>query len=103
MQDSVQIAGPGPVRDVRVTVDTTHTYIGDLRVKFRSPSGREVVLHDRAGGSVDNILRTFDVAAVPALSGFNGEAATGTWTLLVADLEGRDVGKLNRWELRISP
>jgi subtilisin-like proprotein convertase family protein len=27
--------------------------------------------------------------------------ARGVWTLRVADLDGRDVGKLNRWELEL--
>ena len=30
-----------------------------------------------------------------------GEAITGEWKLQVADLAGADLGKLNRWALRI--
>lgn len=103
VSDNVNITGPGTVREIQVSVDITHTYIGDLRVALRSPSGREVVLHDRAGQSVDNILQTYDVSKVPDLARFAGETAAGRWTLLVADLAGHDVGKLNRWELRILP
>lgn len=102
ISDAVSIAGTGSVGTVRVTVDITHTYIGDLRISVRSPSGRNVTLHDRAGGSADNILQTYDAASVPALATFAGEPTAGTWTLFVADLEGRDVGKLNRWELSMT-
>jgi subtilisin-like proprotein convertase family protein len=101
--DTVRIPGTGLVREVRVTVDITHTFIGDLRISLRSPSGRTAVLHDRTGGDADNILRTYDAAAAPSLAGFAGETAAGTWTLAVSDHAGRDVGKLNRWELRITP
>jgi subtilisin-like proprotein convertase family protein len=103
VSDGVDITGPGAVREVRVTVDITHTYIGDLRVALRSPSGREVVLHARAGQGADNILQTYDLSKVPDLARFAGDTAAGRWTLLVADLAGRDIGKLNRWELRIFP
>ena len=33
---------------------------------------------------------------------FNGTPAQGPWTLHVADLAGRDAGKLNRWGLRLT-
>lgn len=103
ISDAVHIAGIGTVGVVRVTVDITHTFIGDLLIFVRAPSGREVTLHDRAGGGADNILQTYDPASVPALATFAGEPTAGTWTLCVADLEGRDVGKLNRWELGLTP
>jgi subtilisin-like proprotein convertase family protein len=60
-----------------------------------------VVLHDRTGGSRDNIERSYSVANLPALENFQGEDLRGEWRLNVADLEGRDMGKLNRWALRI--
>jgi subtilisin-like proprotein convertase family protein len=101
--DGVDIHGAGTVRDVRVSVDITHTYIGDLRVILRSPSGREVTLHNRTGRGIDNILETYNATNVPSLIEFSGEPLAGRWILQVADLAGRDVGKLNRWELRLTP
>jgi subtilisin-like proprotein convertase family protein len=103
VSDSVEIAGTGSVREVRVFVDITHTYIGDLRVVLRSPSGREVTLHNRAGGPSDNLLRTYDASTAPDLASLVGESTAGRWTLRVSDLAGRDVGKLNRWELHVLP
>lgn len=103
IRDDVDIAGPGPIREVRVALDITHTWVGDLRVTLRSPSGTDVVLHDRQGASADNIIRTYEPATTPALVAFAGEPAAGRWSLSVVDLAGRDVGKLNRWELRIVP
>jgi len=31
-----------------------------------------------------------------------GRSAQGTWTLSVTDLAGRDLGKLNRWGLKLT-
>jgi subtilisin-like proprotein convertase family protein/subtilisin family serine protease len=95
------MARAGRIGDLDVAVDITHTYIGDLRVALRSPAGTEVVLHDRAGGSTDNLRATYASAAVVPLQALRGESCEGQWTLKVQDLAARDVGKLNRWSLRI--
>lgn len=91
----------GDVGQVEVRVEITHTYVGDLSVSLVSPAGTTVVLHDRAGGSEDNLIKTFTATQVPALAGLAGQPARGTWTLKVADRAGQDVGKLARWSLRI--
>ena len=77
--------------------------IGDLRVSVVSPSGTEVVLHNRAGASDDNLVRTFTPTTTPALATLVGQSATGQWKLKVVDLEKQDVGKLNSWRLLIKP
>ena len=94
-------ASEGDVGQVEVRVEITHTYVGDLSVSLVSPAGTTVVLHDRAGGSEDNLIKTFTATQVPALAALAGQPARGTWTLKVADHAGQDVGKLARWSLRI--
>ena len=101
IQRTLVTAEAGEVGSVEVTLDITHTYIGDLRARLRSPAGTEVVLHDRAGGSANNIARTFTAATTPALAMLTGKPIAGGWTLLVSDHEAADVGKLNRWSLTI--
>jgi subtilisin-like proprotein convertase family protein len=91
----------GQVVGVEATLDISHTYIGDLRVRLRSPSGAEAVLHDRSGGSGDNIARTYTAANTPTLATLAGKPVAGTWTLLVSDHDAVDVGKLNRWSLTL--
>jgi subtilisin-like proprotein convertase family protein len=62
-----------------------------------------VALHDRVGGSLDNIIRTYTPSTTPALNTLRGQPIQGAWRLRVADLESADVGKLNRWALRLKP
>ncbi|MGS0692112.1 S8 family serine peptidase [Shewanella sp. 30m-9] len=88
--DDVQVFG------VNANVDISHTWSGDLAVTLTSPAGTEVVLHNREGGSADDIVKSWD------LSAFNGEMATGTWTLSVDDNVGSDTGTLNSWGMIIS-
>lgn len=77
-----------------VTVDITHTFIGDLVVSLIAPDGTAYVLHNRAGGSADDIKQTYPV-------NLSGEAANGAWKLRVQDLANGDIGQLNRWALTL--
>jgi len=91
----------GQIKDISVSVDITHTYIGDLTVNLVSPQGASISLHTRTGGGADNIIKTYTTATTAGLATLVGKAVVGTWQLKVADLAGRDVGKLNRWALKI--
>jgi subtilisin-like proprotein convertase family protein len=101
IQRSLTAAGAGNVKDIEVSVDITHSYIGDLRVTLISPADTHVELHSRSGGGADNIIRTYSRSTTPALASLIDEPVEGQWKLHVADLAGRDVGKLNQWVLKI--
>ncbi|MFT7834805.1 S8 family serine peptidase [Saccharothrix sp. BKS2] len=75
-----------------VQVDITHTYIGDLVVDLVAPDGSVYNLHNRSGGSADNINRSYTVNA-------SSETAAGTWQLRVRDAASFDTGTLNSWTL----
>ena len=44
---------------VTVSVDISHSWIGDLTVKLRSPTGTEYTLHNKEGGSADNLVKSW--------------------------------------------
>ena len=90
------------VKSVEVSVDITHTFIGDLEVKLIAPDGTTIPLHHQTGGSADNIIKTYNEANTPALQHLRGQPIAGTWRLKVADVTAQDVGKCNRWLLRIT-
>lgn len=95
------------VGDVDVEVDITHTFQGDLIVELVSPDGTVVRLHNRTGGTIDNIQVTYDDEGFPPsgpgqLSDFDGAPALGLWTLRVQDHAGIDLGSLNSWKLKIA-
>ncbi|MCW5636423.1 MAG: M6 family metalloprotease domain-containing protein, partial [Rubrivivax sp.] len=88
---------------VEVSVDISHTYIGDLQVSLVSPAGTAVLLHDRAGGSARDLAKTYTAATTPALGTLAGKAAAGTWKLRVVDRAAQDQGKLNSWRVLLKP
>jgi M6 family metalloprotease-like protein len=91
----------GTVKTVKVGVDLTHTYIGDLQVALQSPAGTTVMLHNRTGRASRDIKATYSFDTTPDLARFSQESLAGTWQLLVKDLASRDVGRLNRWSIEI--
>ncbi len=95
--------GGATVTGIEVHVDITHTYIGDLIVRLTSPRGTTAILHNRSGGTLENIHCWYPSEVQPAesLDRFIGEPTDGEWVLFVSDNAGIDVGTLNEWCLRI--
>ncbi|MFF0551650.1 S8 family serine peptidase [Streptomyces sp. NPDC004311] len=77
---------------LKVGVNIVHTYIGDLKVDLIAPDGSVYTVHNRTGGSADNINQVYTVNA-------SSEAANGTWKLRVNDNAGGDTGKIDSWNL----
>lgn len=100
---SLEINASGKAKNVEVSVDITHTYIGDLKVTLQSPTGTNIDLHNRFGAGQDNLIQVYSAATTPDLAKLAGETISGTWSLKVADLAAQDEGKLNRWSLKIVP
>jgi len=83
----------GIIEEGTAKVVIQHPYQGDLVVKIKSPDGEEIVLHNREGGSTNNIEQTY------SLDAFKGKNTLGIWTLMVRDGAPRDNGVLKYWKL----
>ncbi|MCB5212165.1 S8 family serine peptidase [Rheinheimera aquimaris] len=92
----ISVPQSGSLFGVNVSVDITHTWRGDLIVVLRSPEGTEHTLHNRTGGSEDNLVQSWQ------LDSFNGEEMQGDWTLTVSDNANLDTGTLNNWQLTLT-
>lgn len=92
----------GTLIDITLAVDITHSYTGDLAVALVAPGGARIPLHERAGGSADNLIREWTSTTAAKLSSLIGTRSDGDWVLEVADLAAVDVGKLNRWGLKMT-
>jgi len=93
---TLYVSGNYTISEINVYVDITHTYIGDLIVEIISPIGTNVRLHNRSGGSSDNITTWYDtntsVDGPGGLSDFNGQSSQGNWKLKVSDNASADTG-----------
>ena len=96
----IGLVGGGTVRQLKVGLDITHTFIGDLRVELVSPTGRRAILHGQLGGAARNLVMTYDSASPGSvLATLVGQPVGGNWVLRVTDLAGQDVGQLNKWSI----
>ncbi|MGW6473683.1 S8 family peptidase [Streptomyces nigra] len=78
---------------LKVDVDITHTYRGDLVVDLVAPDGSAYRLKSSSGSdSADDVRATYTVNA-------STEAADGTWKLRVRDTAAQDTGRINSWSL----
>lgn len=103
---SLHVAEQRTVERIRVDIDIQHTYIGDLVVRLVPPaaSGAEpVILHDRQGGSTNQLRRRYDESSVADLSTFNGMTPAGDWKLEVEDRAHRDQGHIRFFGLELHP
>lgn len=99
VQRSSKKAGVLKASNLKVHLNIQHSHIGDLIVKLTSPSGQELLLHNRTGWSTDNIQRTL---AGTQLGELANEDMAGDWVLRVSDLVKRDVGRLVSWGLEFT-
>lgn len=116
----LEVEASGSIVDIDVfgvTID--HTFVSDLVLTLRSPSGTEVVLSARNGANGLGYEATgFDdeatlpIGAAPApfegtfrpdepLARFRGEDAKGTWFLEIEDHVLQDTGALLAWGLAV--
>ena len=93
---TMTITDDATIFDSSTYVKITHTWIGDLVITLTSPAGTVATLHNREGGSSDNIDKSYSSAA------FNGENTAGDWTLKVVDLAYWDLGTLDDWNVTLT-
>ncbi|WP_194767213.1 reprolysin-like metallopeptidase [Tamlana sp. I1] len=116
---SINVGASSTITDVNIGVNITHDYIGDLEFAVNSPENTQVLLKSHVDcGEEGNIIGVYDDEA-PAfnclnsatgirfsalddvLSKFDGENASGNWTLYLGDFGLSDVGTLNSWYVEI--
>lgn len=98
----VAVGDTKAISGVKIHVDLEHTYIGDLVVKVKTPDGTSATLHDKAGGTTDNLRETYDPVNAPDLASIVGTSQSGTWTLEVADTATADQGRIVRFGVELA-
>lgn len=83
--------GNAPTNAV-ISVTILHTYKGDLKVDLVAPDGTLYNIHNRTGGSADNVIGTFT-------KNLSSELLNGTWKLRVNDNGAGDTGKIDTWSI----
>ena len=88
----VSVSRSGASNTVSIAVNIVHTYIGDLTVDLIHPDGTVYNLHNRSGGSANNINQTYSVNV-------GSKDSSGTWNLRAKDSANVDTGYINSWKI----
>ena len=89
------------VGSVAVAVDITHPSSSDLKVELVAPSGVATTLYDGVREGINPEANL--VGELPVSTELQGQPAKGTWQLRVGDYERGDTGRVNAWNLTITP
>jgi subtilisin family serine protease len=81
------------LNQVILTLNITHTYVGDLVVRLQPPRGSAITLWNRTGKSQNSITLAGPLASNSTIN------PNGTWTLTVEDKASNDTGRLANWSL----
>ena len=93
----------GTIDWVRVYLDISHDWIGNLEVELTSPVGTTVLLKESSTDNSDDLIGWYPDGLTSAedLTEFIGEDLAGDWTLTVRDVYYGMTGVLNEWCLEI--
>ena len=103
VSDTIYVSAWDEIEDVRVFVDISHSWRGDLHVTLIAPSGTMAVLHGGSGGEEDDLYGWYplDLEPIDNLAIFRGQSWHGVWTLSIYDDTPGDEGVLNAWCLDV--
>jgi subtilisin family serine protease len=101
VKSAIAIAESITVKDIQVSVNITHEFLGDLEIYLIAPNNQQVLLQNRTLGRRTSLQMSYGVRSHTALKQFLSLAAKGRWQLWLIDSAPQDVGRLNSWELII--
>ncbi|CCH66912.1 Calcium-dependent protease precursor [Richelia intracellularis HH01] len=89
------------VKDIRVTIDIYHQFLGDLEIYLITPNNQRVLLQNRTLGCRTNFKTICTLISHPKLKQVLHLQSQGDWYLWVIDFSPRDMGTINGWQLSL--
>ncbi|MBD1864335.1 MULTISPECIES: S8 family serine peptidase [Trichocoleus] len=101
IKSAIQINDPSLVRDIQVTVNLEHSFLGDLEISVIAPKGQTVLLQGRTLGRRTQLQSNYSLQNTPLLRKLLNQSAAGRWQLWVIDRAAMDTGTLKNWRLTL--
>ncbi len=99
ISSAIRLTDSAVVREVQVKVHIEHSFLGDVEVSLKAPTGETVLLQSRTLGSRTQLQATYSEQTTPALKQVLYKPIVGVWQLQVVDYAPQDTGTLKSWEL----
>ncbi|MBD2361978.1 S8 family serine peptidase [Anabaena minutissima FACHB-250] len=101
IKSAIAISEASTIRDIQVTVNLTHDFLGDLEIYLIAPNNQQVLLQNRTLGCRTELQTTYTLRSHPLLKQLLSQSAKGSWYLWLIDYAPQDTGKLISWELSL--
>ncbi|HIK07719.1 MAG TPA: S8 family serine peptidase [Trichormus sp. M33_DOE_039] len=101
VKSAIAISEASTVKDIQVSVNLTHDFLGDLEIYLIAPNNQQVLLQNRTLGCRTALKTTYTLRSHPLLKQLLSQSAKGSWQLWLIDYVPQDVGKLISWELSL--
>jgi subtilisin-like proprotein convertase family protein len=129
VSDTLNMGASFSIQDVNISLDVTHTWVGDLIVTVEhlgttvtimdrpgvpastfgcGEDNLDIVLDDEGSGGAIEAQCSPGLSSPPGyapnnpLSAFDGLDSAGNWTITISDNAGADTGTLNSWTVTFS-
>lgn len=97
----IQVTDSSQVRDVQVSVDVEHSFMGDLEISLVSPRGQTILLQSRTLGRRTSLQTIYSLQTTPSLRQVLNQSASGRWQLRLVDHALLNTGRLKSWQLNL--
>jgi subtilisin family serine protease len=101
VKSAIAVSEASTVKDIEVTVNISHDFLGDLEIYLIAPNNQQILLQNRTLGCRTELKTTYTLRSHPLLKQLLSQSAKGNWYLWLIDYAPQDVGKLNSWELNL--
>ena len=99
IESRIEIERPGKILKLEVSLEITHSSIGDLKAELVMPSGEKLTLLNRMESGRKKFKETFSTETDENLRPAISKEMQGVWTLRIADLAEKHEGTLDNWGL----
>lgn len=98
---SIQVTDSSLIRDIEVSVELKHSFMGDLELYLISPWGSVIPLQSRALGRLTALKTTYSLENTLWLKTALNRPAIGQWQLQLIDWIPENTGELQSWQLSL--
>jgi subtilisin family serine protease/subtilisin-like proprotein convertase family protein len=98
---SIQVNAADLVRDIEVSVEIEHEFMGDLELFLIAPWDAVVPLQSRAIGRLTTLKTTYSLENTLWLKTVLNRPAQGEWRLQIIDWVSDNTGRLRKWQLNL--
>lgn len=97
---AIEISDRGVIKQVEISLEIAHSFVGDLEIYLISPKGKPILLQNRTLGRITLLRKTYNFETTPLLKTLLHQPVPGRWQLKVVDRVVLNTGQLLHWQLK---